>query len=133
MPVTLRPKSLLRLDLHQAGMVVHKINGIKSLNARLLLLAMLTLTPPAALAEDPDHDADEVFMAVLINGQTQGTVVILRSDGRLFSGAQDLRRWHLRLPNTAPLTHYSENFFALDALAGLSYKFDESSRSDQRA
>jgi len=123
----------LRLDLQQAGMVVHKINGIKSLNARLLLLAMLTLTPPAALAEDPVHDADEVFMAVLINGQTQGTVVILRSDGRLFSAAQDLRCWHLHLPNTAPLTHYSEDFFALDALAGLSYKFDESSRSDHRA
>jgi outer membrane usher protein len=129
MPVTLRPKSLLRLDVHQAGMVSHKINGIKYLNACLLLLAMLTLTPPAALAEDPAHDADEVFMAVLINGQTQGTVVILRSDGRLFAGAQDLRRWRLRLPNTAPLTHYGEDFFALDVLAGLSYKFDESSQA----
>ena len=133
MPVTLRPKSLLRLDVYQAGMVAHKINAITYLNARLLLLTILTLTPLAALAEDPVHDVDEVFMAVLINGQTQGTVVILRSDGRLFSGAQDLRRWHLRLPNTAPLTHYSEDFFVLDALAGLSYKFDESSRSDHRA
>ena len=110
-------------------MVSHKINGIKYLNACLLLLAMLTLTPPAALAEDPAHDADEVFMAVLINGQTQGTVVILRSDGRLFAGAQDLRRWRLRLPNNAPLTHYGEDFFALDVLAGLSYKFDESSQA----
>jgi len=119
----------LRLDVHQAGMVSHKINGIKYLNACLLLLAMLTLTPPAALAEDPAHDADEVFMAVLINGQTQGTVVILRSDGRLFAGAQDLRRWRLRLPNNAPLTHYGEDFFALDVLAGLSYKFDESSQA----
>ena len=114
-------------------MVAHKINATKSLNACLLLLAMVTLTPPGALAEDPAHDADEVFMAVLINGQTQGTVVILRSDGRLFSGAQDLRCWHLHLANTAPLTHYSEDFFALDALAGLSYQFDESSRSDHRA
>ena len=119
----------MRLDVHQAGMVSHKINGIKSLNACLLLLAMLTLTPPAALAEDPAHDADEVFMAVLINGQTQGTVFILRSDGRLFAGAQDLRRWRLRLPNNAPLTHYGEDFFALDVLAGLSYKFDESSQA----
>ena len=119
----------MRLDVHQAGMVSHKINGIKYLNACLLLLAMLTLTPPAALAEDPAHDADEVFMAVLINGQTQGTVVILRSDGRLFAGAQDLRRWRLRLPNNAPLTHYGEDFFALDVLAGLSYKFDESSQA----
>ena len=119
----------MRLDVHQAGMVSHKINGIKYLNACLLLLAMLTLTPPAALAEDPAHDADEVFMAVLINGQTQGTVFILRSDGRLFAGAQDLRRWRLRLPNNAPLTHYGEDFFALDVLAGLSYKFDESSQA----
>ena len=110
-------------------MVAHKINATKSLNACLLLLAMVTLTPLAALAEDPAHDADEVFMAVLINGQTQGTVVILRSDGRLFAGAQDLRRWRLRLPNNAPLTHYGEDFFALDVLAGLSYKFDESSQA----
>ena len=119
--------------MRQAGIVAHKINACKSLNAGLLLLAMLTLTPSAALAEDTALALDGVFMAVLINGQTQGTVVILRSDGRLLSGAQDLRRWHLRLPNTAPLTHYSEDFFVLDALAGLSYKFDESSRSDHRA
>jgi outer membrane usher protein len=128
MPVTLRPKSLLRLDVYQAGMVAHKINAITYLNARLLLLTILTLTPLAALAEDPVHDVDEVFMAVLINEQTQGTVVILRSDGRLFAGAQDLRRWRLRLPNTAPLTQYGEDFFALDALSGLSYRFDESSQ-----
>ncbi|WP_443628744.1 fimbria/pilus outer membrane usher protein [Candidatus Njordibacter sp. Uisw_002] len=118
----------MRLDVYQAGMVAHKINAITYLNARLLLLTILTLTPLAALAEDPVHDVDEVFMAVLINEQTQGTVVILRSDGRLFAGAQDLRRWRLRLPNTAPLTQYGEDFFALDALAGLSYRFDESSQ-----
>ena len=109
-------------------MVAHEFNAITYLNARLLLLAMLMLTPLAALAEDPVHDADEVFMSVLINEQTQGTVVILRSHGRLFAGAQDLRRWRLRLPNTAPLTQYGEDFFALDALAGLSYRFDESSQ-----
>jgi len=109
-------------------MVAHKINAITYLNTRLLLLAMLTLTPLAALAEDPVHDVDEVFMAVLINEQTQGTVVILRSDGRLFAGTQDLRRWRLRLPDTAPLTQYGEDFFALDSLVGLSYRFDESSQ-----
>ena len=129
MPVTLRLKSLLRLDVYQAEMVAHKFNAITYLNARLLLLAMLTLTPLAVLAEDPVDDADEVFMAVLINEQPQGIVVILRSDGRLFAGAQDLRRWRLRLPNTAPLIHYGEDFFALDALAGLSYRFDESSQA----
>ena len=119
----------MRLDVYQAGMVAHEFNAITYLNARLLLLAMLMLTPLSALAEDPVHDADEVFMSVLINEQTQGTVVILRSHGRLFAGAQDLRRWRLRLPNTVPLTQYGEDFFALDALAGLSYRFDESSQA----
>ena len=114
-------------------MVAHKINAKKSLNARLLLLGLLTLTPPAALAEDTALAADEVFLAVLINQQPQGIVFLMRSDDRLFAGAQDLRRWRLRLPDTAPLTHYGEDFFALDALAGLSYKFDESSCSDHRA
>jgi outer membrane usher protein len=90
---------------------------------------MLTLTPPATLAEDAALAADEVFMMVLINDQTQGTVIILRSNDRLFAGSNDLRRWRLRLPDTTPLTHYGEDFFALDALAGLSYIFDESSQA----
>jgi outer membrane usher protein len=129
MPVTLRPKYWLRIDVHQAGIVAHKINAKKSLNARLLLLTMLTLTPSAALAEDTALAVDEVFLAVLINQQPQGIVFLLRSDDRLFAGAQDLRRWRLRLPDTAPLTHYGEDFFALDALAGLLYAFDESSQA----
>ena len=104
MPVTLRPKYWLRIDVHQAGIVAHKINVSKSLNARLLLLAMLTLTPSAALAEDTALAADEVFLAVLINQQPQGIVFLMRSDDRLFAGAQDLRRWRLRLPNIARLT-----------------------------
>ncbi len=115
--------------MHQAGIVAHKINVSKSLNARLLLLAMLTLTPSAALAEDTALAADEVFLAVLINQQPQGIVFLMRSDDRLFAGAQDLRRWRLRLPVTAPLTLDGEDFYALDALAGLSYAFDESSQA----
>ena len=108
----------------------HKINGIKYLNARLLLLAMLTLTPPAALAEDPAHCCRRSISGGAYQRATTGhsslycaaTVVCSRE-------LKDLRRWRLRLPNTAPLTHYGEDFFALDALAGLSYKFDESQSS----
>ena len=76
------------LDVHQAGIVAHKINASKSLNARLLLLAMLTLTPSAALAEDTALALDEVFLAVLINQQPQGIVFLLRSDDRLFAGSK---------------------------------------------
>ena len=116
-------------DVRQAGIVAHKINACKSLNAGLLLLAMLTLTPSAALAEDTALALDEVFLAVLINQQPQGVVFLLRSDDRLFAGSNDLRRWRLHLPDTAPLTRDGEDFYALDALAGLSYRFDESSQA----
>jgi len=129
MQVTLRPKYWLRIDVHQAGIVAHKINAKKYLNARLLLLTMLTLTPSAALAEDTPLALDEVFLAVLINQQPQGIVFLLRSDDHLYAGSKDLRRWRLRLPNTAPLTLDGEDFYALDALAGLSYRFDESSQA----
>lgn len=90
---------------------------------------MLTLTPSAALAEDTALALDEVFLAVLINQQPQGVVFLLRSDDRLFAGSNDLRRWRLHLPDTAPLTRDGEDFYALDALAGLSYAFDESSQA----
>ena len=129
MPVTLRPKYWLRIDVHQAGIVAHKINAKKSLNARLLLLGLLTLTPPAALAEDTALAVDEVFLVVVINQQEQGVAFLLRSDDRLFAGAQDLRRWRLRLPNTAPLNRDGEDFYALDTLAGLSYEFNEASQA----
>ena len=127
--MTLRPKYWLRIDVHQAGIVAHKINAKKSLNARLLLLGLLTLTPSAALAEDIALAVDEVFLVVVINQQEQGVAFLLRSDDRLFAGGQDLRRWRLHLPNTTPLNRDGEDFYALDTLAGLSYRFDESSQA----
>jgi outer membrane usher protein len=115
----------LHLDVRQARIVAHKINTSKYLNAGLLLLALLTLTPSVALAEDTALAAHEVFLDVFINEQRKGTVVLLRSDDRLFAGGQDLRRWRLRLPDTKPLTFYGEEFYALDALLGLTYRLDE--------
>jgi outer membrane usher protein len=119
----------LHLDVHQAGTVAHKINACKWLNAGLLVVSLLALTPSVPLAEDTALAVDEVFLAVVINQQQQGVVFLLRSDDRLFAGAQDLRRWRLHLPDTPPLNHDGEDFYALDALAGLSYEFDESSQA----
>ena len=119
----------MHLDVRQAGIVAHKINDCKSLNAALLLLGLLALVPSAPLAEDTALAVDEVFLVVVINQQEQGVAFLLRSDDRLFAGAQDLRRWRLRLPNTAPLNRDGEDFYALDTLAGLSYEFNESSQA----
>ncbi len=91
--------------------------------ARCLTVLVLALTSSAALAED------EVWLAVLINQQQPADTVLLlkRSDGGLLAGAKDLRRWRLRLPDVAPLAHDGDVYYPLDALAGLSYRLDESS------
>ena len=119
----------MHLDVRQAGIVAHKINACKSLNAGLLLLGLLALVPSAPLAEDTALAVDEVFLVVVINQQEQGVAFLLRSDDRLFAGGQDLRRWRLHLPNTIPLNRDGEDFYALDTLAGLSYEFNESSQA----
>ena len=93
MPVTSRLKSSLHLDVRLAGIIAHKLNACKSLNAGLLLLGLLALVPSAPLAEDTTLAVDEVFLVVVINQQEQGVAFLLRSDDRLFAGAQDLRRW----------------------------------------
>jgi outer membrane usher protein len=87
------------------------------------------LTPSVSLAVDTALAADEVWLDVFINQQRKDTVVLLRSDGRLFAGAEDLRRWRVRLPETDPITLYGDDFYALDALAGLTYRLDEATQT----
>jgi len=55
--------------VRQAGIVAHKINACKSLNAGLLLLGLLALVPSAPLAEETALAVDEVFLSV---GETAG-------------------------------------------------------------
>jgi len=87
------------------------------------------LNPSTSLAEGTSFDIEEVFLNVFINDQHKDIVLLLRKEGRLFAVAQDLRRWRLHLPNTNPLTFYGEDFYALDALRGLTFKLDESTQS----
>ena len=72
--------------------IAHKINSRKFLNTLLLLLAMMMLTPSTSLAGDTALVADELLLDLFINQKRKDTVLLLRSDGRLFAGAQDLRR-----------------------------------------
>jgi len=87
------------------------------------------LTPSASLAVDTALAADEVLLDVFINQQRKDTVLLLRSEGRLFAGAEDLRRWRVRLPESKPLTLYGDDFYALDALEGLTYRLDKSTQT----
>lgn len=124
MRVTLRPKSLLRLDVDQAEAFAYKTNAGKFLNTLQILLAMM-ITPSATLAEDMVYIAEELFIEVLINEQPEGVVFLLRRDDRMFLRSKDLRRWRMRLPDTKPITFDGEDFYALNKFVGLAYKFDE--------
>jgi outer membrane usher protein len=108
---------------------VHEINLGKFLNTLQILLVALTLISSVAFAEDRNLAPEEVFMDVLINQQPQGITFLLRLNERLFVGPKDLRRWRLRLPNTSPLKHYGEDFYALEDMVGLTYFFNEAAQA----
>ena len=84
------------------GAISRRINVRKFLNRLLLLLLMLTST--MSLAVDTAIAADEILLDVFINQQRKDTVLLLRSEGRLFAGAEDLRRWRVRSTSTGSTT-----------------------------
>ena len=109
--------------------VLHRSYTFIFINIRFLLISLLMLNPSTSLAEGTDVNIEEVFLDVFINDQRKDTVLLLRNKDRLFAAGQDLRRWRLRLPDINPLTFYGEDFYALDTLAGLTFKLDESIQS----
>ena len=109
--------------------VLHRTYTCIFINVRLLLVSMLMLNPSMSLAQGTSLEIEEVFLDVFINDQRKDTVLLLRNENRLFVGAQDLQRWRLRLPNNNPLKFYDEDFYALDALVGLTFKLDDSTQS----
>jgi outer membrane usher protein len=118
----------LHLDIGSALAVFHRVYTCIFINVSLLLLSILTLTPSKLLAQDALLATEDFFLDVFINGQPKDTVLLLRNEGRLFAGAKDLQRWRLRLSDITPQTFYGEDFYALDALHGLTFKLDESSQ-----
>jgi len=111
------------------GVIARRIKPRRCLDATLLLLAMLTLTQSVSAADDSAITAEELFLDVSINQIRQDTVLLLRTAESVYVGAQDLRRWRMRLPNTSPVTLEGEDFYALDALEGLTYRLDESTQT----
>ena len=109
--------------------VLHRTYICIFINIRLLLVSMLMLNPSTSLAEGTSLEIEEVFLDVFINDQRKDTVLLLRNEGRFFAGAKDLQLWRLRLPDINPLTFYGDDFYALDALRGLTFKLDESTQS----
>jgi outer membrane usher protein FimD/PapC len=115
--------------VYQKEIIANLNNASKYLNPFLFQLSLLALTPSGVLAEDTSRALEEVFVEVMINQHPQDIVVLLRRNDRLFVGSKDLRSWRLRLPDTIALSHYGEDFYAFDALKGLSYRFDKATQA----
>src|SRR5512139_3097086 len=101
----------------------------------LLAAAIVSaLAPTLALAQTPapsqtptDNTSGEIWLAVSINEQPAGDVALFirQADGKLLATAEKLRSWRMRVPAEAALTQNGEQYFALDALRGLSYRIDD--------
>ena len=96
-----------------------------------LLLCAQCLSPAQRgfTAETPASEvAEERLFAVYLNGQdVHDTGLFLhREDGLLLARAEDLERWHLHVPSSAPFLHAEETYYALNEMTGLSYRIDES-------
>jgi outer membrane usher protein len=93
----------------------------------ITLLAMSIVSAPAFAQTAAQPSAGETWLAVSINGQPAGDVALFvrEADGHLFTTAEKLRSWRLRVPAESTLTQNGEQYFALDALPGLSYQIDD--------
>jgi outer membrane usher protein len=79
---------------------------------------------PALLA--PEAHDEELLLQVDVNAQgLDDTVLVLRSaDGKVAVPVDSLDRWRLRRPDLAPRFHDGIPYYALDAIAGVTYTYD---------
>ncbi len=79
---------------------------------------------PAALA--PEVQDEELLLQVDVNAQgLDDTVLVLRSaEGKIAVPVDSLDGWRLRRPDLAPRFHDGVPYYALDAIAGVTYTYD---------
>jgi outer membrane usher protein len=82
--------------------------------------------PPAVLPTAPAVD-EELLLQVDVNAQgLVDTVLVLRGvDGKIAVPVDSLDRWRLRRPSASPRFHAGTPYYALDAIAGVTYLYDE--------
>jgi outer membrane usher protein len=79
---------------------------------------------PALLASEVQDE--ELLLQVDVNAQAlDDTVLVLRSAaGKIFVPVDSLDRWRLRRPDLAPRFHDGIPYYALDAIADVTYTYD---------
>lgn len=95
-----------------------------SVNAQPSATERVPPAAPALLA--PEAGDEELLLQVEVNAQgLTDTVLVLRGpDGRIAVPVDSLDRWRLRRPAVAPRFHDGVPYNELDAIPGVSYRFD---------
>ena len=88
-------------------------------------LPVLAQTAPEARAAEPPA-GEELLLEIDVNDQRLNeTALLLRTpDRRFWATAADLRKWRLRLPDALPRRRGVEDYYPLDAIAGILLAFD---------
>ena len=75
--------------------------------------------------------AEEMWLAVAVNGQLTGTTALVRydHDGNLWVSEDELRSWRLTLPTEADTSLPGTTLYALNAYPGLKFRVDEAAQT----
>jgi outer membrane usher protein len=76
-------------------------------------------------------EADEMWLAVALNGQVTGTTALVRYDhaGNLWVGEEELRNWRLPVSGQPDTSLPGAAFYPLQSFKGLAFKVDEESQT----
>ena len=75
--------------------------------------------------------AEEMWLAVAVNGQLTGTTALVRydHDGNLWVTEEELRNWRLTVPAEADTSLPGTTLYALNACPGLKFRVDETAQT----
>jgi outer membrane usher protein len=78
-----------------------------------------------------DAAAEELWLAVAVNGQLTGTTALVRYDhaGNLWVSEEDLKSWRLTIPSEADTSLPGTTLYPLSAYPGLTFRVDEGAQT----
>ena len=97
----------------------------------LATIAQADVAAPANDSTGKAAAAEEMWLAVALNGQPTGTTALVRYDhaGNLWVGAEELRTWRLHLPRESDSSIPGTTLYPLGAFPGMNFRVDEASQT----
>lgn len=87
------------------------------------------LAPPFSAASGTTG-LEEHLLAIYVNQQDlHETALLLKKNGVLLAGAADIEKWRFTLPAGPAFAYQGQDFYALSAIRGISYRIDEAAQA----